>query len=311
MNQAKTILFTSLIRQLIDYLVRIQLLQQTTKAQEATIHVLGGHYKPGAGWTTLGYSQDILVNWLNNFANKVHGKLSSITFPQLKSSDDPNIWKEDMITESKAEGVSLLSGDETQPPSKYIHDASHPIGQSDSNDPQPLLKVIIEEMDEDSHYVISISSEVHCIILDKLISVPFDSPASVKIVRIKMFEAFETFLNILIRDQFAMDVVEEMYLNYANRLHGAGQLQQHKYDAMGFDEMWPIFLQRIEATSATTAAAAKVKDDDEGDKKSSTSKDPGVKLVLYLLVYKFLVDILMGFLQKINMETKLRTYLKM
>jgi hypothetical protein len=95
-----------------------------------------------------------------------------------------------------------------------------------------------------------------------------------------MFEAFEPFLNILISDQSAMDVVEEMYLNYANRLHGAGQLQQHKYDAMALSEMWPIFLERIAATSATTAAAAKVKDDDEGDKKSSTSKDPGVNGII-------------------------------
>ena len=278
-NQAKKILFTSLIKQLIQHLVAIQILQQTT-SEKATITILNTNFEPGAGWTTLGYSSDILVNWLNNFANKVHGKLSSITFPQLKSSDDLDVWKEEMITESKAEGVSLLSGDETQPPSKYIHDASHPIGQSDSNDPHPLLKVIIEEMDEDSHYVISITSEVHCIILDKIVSVPFDSPASVKIVRIKMFEAFETFLNILKEDEGAMDVVEEMYLNYANRLHGAGQLQPHKYDAMEFSEMWPIFLERIAATSATTAAAAKVKDDDEGDKKSSTSKDPGVNGII-------------------------------
>ena len=95
-----------------------------------------------------------------------------------------------------------------------------------------------------------------------------------------MFEAFETFLNILIEDQNALAVVKEMYLNYANRLHGANQLQQHKYYAMEFSEMWPIFLERIAATSATTAAAAKVKDDDEGDKKSSTSKDPGVNGII-------------------------------
>jgi len=283
-NQAKASLFHQLSGALVEELNRIRFIEQTSSGGSGGMVT----WKATNEWTKLGYAGTVLTNFLQNFSQMVQEKLDSTTFPQLNESDDAAAYTGELIRDSGSGDVGLsggetqaLSGGETNAPSKYIHDANHPTVQNTMDNPHPLLKVIIEEMDEDSRYTIGITSEVMCIQLKEQsaqfsAAVSFNSPASVKIVRIKMFESFVTFLNILSADEKAMEVVKNMYFDYASKLLEADQLTQDKFNQMDFDTMWPIFVERIIKTSATTATASAVKDDEEEDNKSSSTKNIGI-----------------------------------
>jgi len=283
-NQAKAWLFRQLSGALVGELNRIGFIKQTSPGGSGVMVT----WKATDTWIQLGYAPTVLTNFLQNFSSMVTEKLHSTTFSQLNASGDPKAYTTELINNSGSGDVGLsggetqaLSGGETNAPSKYIHDANHPTVQNAMDNPHPLLKVIIEEMDEDSRYTIGITSEVMCIQLKEQgaqfsAAVSFNSPASVKIVRIKMFESFVTFLNILRSDKKAMGVVKNMYFAYASKLLEAKQLTQDKFNQMDFDTMWSIFVERIIKTSATTEVAKAVKDDDEEDKKSSSTKDIGI-----------------------------------
>jgi len=201
-NQAKNLLFDQLSVALIEELAAIKFIVQTSSGGSGGMVT----WKATDEWTKLGYAPTVLTNFIRNFSETVPERLHSTTFSQLNASGDPEAYATDLI-ETSGSGDVGLSGGETQEPSKYIHDANHPTVQNAMDNPHPLLKVIIEEMDEDSRYTIGITSEVMCIQLKEQgvpvdsAAVDFNSPASVKIVRIKMFESFVTFLDILRQQQ--------------------------------------------------------------------------------------------------------------
>ena len=226
------------------------------------------------GWTKrTGYSKDFLGGFVQQLREDIGKSLYGTTFPQIGVHTDPKDAADKMINRSGAKGLPLLSGGPPGEEKRYIYDAKHHIEQSTASEDFPLLKVIIEEMDEDSRYVIGIMSEVYCIQLNKRVQVPFAKPASVKMVRIKMFKSLVTFLNILKDNEDAKDVVKQMYLDYATHLRDSKQLTDAKYQNMAFDDVWNIFLARIDNTAQTADSAAAVKDDNEDDTTLGSSSD--------------------------------------
>ena len=222
---------------------------------------------------------------IESFAQKLLTLFGKGVFPeqsQLEQLTD-DLLKEKVktiILQSDIKNQAAFSFGQVKPSPQetFVHDAKNPTETGTAPTEFPLLEAIVEQMDTDSSYETEIKSRVYCPTIGDGVEVVFDSAVSVKLARIRIFEALADFIDVLKLDSNARTVVANMYLEYATKLRDDEQLDDARYQTMGFTAMWPLFLRRIKNTKTTLETQKLKASDDDDDAEGDEEKTSGPKL---------------------------------